>query len=37
MPVLPRLAARHKVVVAAVHDPALTDRSVALSGHPPTR
>jgi uncharacterized protein (DUF58 family) len=24
MPVLPRLAARHKVVVAAVHDPALT-------------
>ncbi len=28
MPVLPRLAARHKVVVAAVHDPALTQMTM---------
>jgi uncharacterized protein (DUF58 family) len=28
LPVLPRLAAKHKVVVAAVHDPALTSMTV---------
>ncbi|WP_307248801.1 DUF58 domain-containing protein [Catenuloplanes indicus] len=31
LPVLPRLAARHKVVLASVHDPALA----ALTGQPP--
>jgi uncharacterized protein (DUF58 family) len=34
MPVLPRLAARHKVVVAAVHDPALTQMTTLPTEEP---
>lgn len=33
LPVLPRLAARHKVIVASVHDPVLTE----LTSRPPVR
>ncbi|TDC68584.1 DUF58 domain-containing protein [Micromonospora sp. KC606] len=34
LPVLPRLAARHRVVVAAVHDPVLTGLTTAVPARP---
>ena len=38
LPVLPRLAARHRVVIAAVHDPALNGwRRPALTARPSLR